>query len=312
MEQCSKPSVLVLVGPTGVGKSATAVTLAQHYRCPIIGADSRQIYKELHIGVATPTEVERGGIQHYLIGTHSITEEYNAGMYQRECMGVLEQLPIGRPIAIICGGSMLYVDAVCKGVLDDVPRVSEEVRTTTRDEFKQKGLGCLQEEVQRCDTNYWEVVDRSNPQRLLHCVEVYRQTGQPLTSFWGRKKEEEDIPFQFIKVGLRMEREKLYERINKRVDGMMEQGLLEEVRGVYQYKNYNSLQTVGYKELFAYIDGRSTLQEAVRMIKQNSRHYAKRQMTWLNADKTIYWINIDTEDEASIIHHIDYLFDRQL
>ncbi len=297
--------VLVIIGPTGVGKTALSIQIAQHYQCPIISADSRQIYKEIPIGTAAPTKQEQQSVKHYFIGNKSITEQYNAGQYERDCLQLLEQLNREKnPIAVIVGGSMLYVDAVCKGVLDDIPTIDTAIREQVKALYQQHGLEFLQEQVQQADEAYWQQVDKNNPQRLMHCLAVKMQTGKPLTSFWQQKKREEK--FDFIKLGLQMPREKLYEQINARVDKMMEQGLLQEAEKMYPNKHLNALNTVGYKELFRYFDGEYTLEEAIEKIKQHSRHYAKRQMTWFRADQTINWINKDEKYEE-IIRFVDDL-----
>ena len=293
-------TLLVITGPTGVGKTELTLRLAERFGCPIVSADSRQIYKEIPIGTAAPTADELVRVKHYFVGTKSVTEDYSAGQYERECLSLLRD--IGErgeraPFAILTGGSMLYIDAVCKG-FDDIPSVREEVRKAVREGYKTGGLEWLQAEVERLDKDYWEQVDRQNPQRLMHCLEVTLSAGKPYSSF--RKMAQEKREFEIVKVALERPREVLYDRINKRVDAMLEAGLEEEARRVYPLRDYNSLQTVGYREMFDYFDGKTTREEAIRLIKQNSRHYAKRQMTWFRADKTIHWLDAEKDYEEQM------------
>ena len=297
-------SLLVITGPTGVGKTELTLRLAERFGCPVVSADSRQIYKEIPIGTAAPTADELARVKHYFVGTKSVTEDYSAGQYERECLSLLRDLVERKkskeksaPFAILTGGSMMYIDAVCKG-FDDIPSVREEVRKNVREGYKTRGLEWLQAETERLDKDYWEQVDRQNPQRLMHCLEVTLSAGKPYSSF--RKMAQEKREFEIVKVALERPREVLYDRINKRVDAMLEAGLEEEARRVYPLREHNSLQTVGYRELFDYFDGKTTREEAIRLIKQNSRHYAKRQMTWFRADKTIHWLDAEKDYEEQM------------
>ncbi len=297
--------LLVITGPTGVGKTELTLRLAERFGCPIVSADSRQIYREIPIGTAAPTAEEQERIKHYFAGTKSVKEEYSAGMYERECLEQLSvirnQQPAGdSPFAILTGGSMLYIDAVCKG-FDDIPAIKPAVREAVRKGYAEQGLGWLQAETERLDKAYWDVVDRQNPQRLMHCVEVSLSAGKPYSTF--RKQAQTKRDFAIVKVALERPREELYDRINRRVDMMLAAGLEDEARAVYPLRHLNSLQTVGYRELFDYFDGKTTREEAIRLIKQNSRHYAKRQMTWFRADRTIHWLNADLnyEEQMDII-----------
>lgn len=290
------PRLVVVIGATGVGKTARAIELAREYQCPIISADSRQIYSDLPIGTAAPTPEERQQVPHYLVGFKTLNETYNAGQFARDAEVLLHELFQQHDKVVLVGGSMMYVDALCKG-LDDIPDVPNEVREAVREEYKDKGLSWLQGEVQQLDPNYWQEVDQQNPQRLMHCVEVCRASGKPYSEFRKKGKPNQggqrtDFDIEYVLV--ERPREELYERINLRVDKMLEEGLLEEARHAFELLNIpldgevafdyatlpNSVNTVGYKELLHYFRGEWTLERAVEMIKQNSRHYAKRQITW--------------------------------
>ncbi len=306
MAQCSdiQPTLLVLTGPTGVGKTELSLRLAEHWGCPIVSADSRQFFREIPIGTAAPTPAEQARVRHYFIGTKSVADDYNAGQYERDAIALLDTLFAQHRVVVLTGGSMMYIDAVCNG-FDDIPTISEEVRAQARQDYETQGLTWLQQEVQRLDPAYWEEVDKQNPQRLLHCLEICRATGRTYSSL--RQKRRAKRPFRILKIGLTRPREELYQRINLRVEQMMAQGLLEEAKSVYPFRAKNSLQTVGYRELFAYFDGQYTLEKAVEMIQQNSRHYAKRQMTWFNRDTAIHWINADLDYETQLHTIIDWL-----
>ena len=290
------PRLVVVIGATGVGKTACAIELAREYQCPIISADSRQIYSDLPIGTAAPTPEERQQVPHYLVGFKTLNETYNAGQFARDAEAILQDLFQQHDRVVLVGGSMMYVDALCKG-LDDIPDVPNDVREVVREEYKDKGLSWLQGEVQQLDPNYWQEVDQQNPQRLMHCVEVCRASGKPYSEFRKKGKPNQGgqrMDFDIEYVLVERPREELYERINLRVDKMLEDGLLEEARRAFELLNIpldgevafdyaalpNSVNTVGYKELLHYFRGKWTLERAVEMIKQNSRHYAKRQITW--------------------------------
>ena len=299
------PTLVVILGPTGVGKTDESLRLARLYGCPIVSADSRQIYRDLPIGTAAPTQEEQQEIRHYFVGCKALTETYNAGQYARDCLELLEELFKTHDHVVMVGGSMMYVDAVCRG-LDDIPDVPVAVREAVRADYQRNGLAWLQAEVERLDPDYWAEVDRQNPQRLMHCVEVCRVSGQPYSAFRrnGKPNRQNNIArgFDIEEVMIERSREELYDRINRRVDKMIEAGLQDEARRAFEILNIslgplpegakevlpNSVNTVGYKELLRYFRGEWTLDRAVEMIKQNSRHYAKRQMTWWrNKQKTI-------------------------
>lgn len=294
-------TLIVLLGATGVGKTAFSLPMAEMLESPIISADSRQVFREIPIGTAAPTGEEQKRVRHYFVGTKSVTENYNAGEYEADAIGLINHLFLTHDTLLLTGGSMLYIDAVCKG-LDDIPHVSEETRRFVGDILQTKGLGFLQEELLRLDPVYYQQADLQNPQRVAHAVEVCLESGKPYSSFRkGFTHRQEERPFHILKAGLQRDREKLYQRINQRVDCMLEQGLLKEAERVYPWRHQNSLNTVGYKELFRYFDGEIPLDETINLIKQNSRHYAKRQMTWFRRDKDIHWFNAETAQPEDII-----------
>lgn len=288
------PTLVVILGPTGVGKTELSLRLAEEYGCPIVSADSRQIYSDLPIGTAAPSPEEQARVKHYFIGCKQLTETYNAGQYARDCRALLNQLFLTHERVVMVGGSMMYIDAVCKG-LDDIPDIPQSIRQQVREQYAESGLEWLQAEVERLDSEYWDEVDRQNPQRLMHCVEVCRTSGKPYSNFRvsgvGNRVAENDFDIEYRMV--ERPRAELYERINLRVHKMIEAGLLNEARtalekvgamenGVLkdEIELPNSLNTVGYKELLPYFKGEYTLNRAIELIQQNSRHYAKRQMTW--------------------------------
>lgn len=302
MERCSKTLVLIL-GPTGVGKTELSLRVAEHYGCPILNCDSRQVFKSIPIGTAAPTEAEQARVKHYFIATRALEEDYNAGQYERDALRVLEDLFRTHEVVVMTGGSMLYADAVCYG-LDELPAIPAAIRRSVQESYEKHGLTWLQAEVQRLDPNYWEEVDQQNPARLAHCVELSLTTGKPYSSL--RTNTRVQRPFRIVKVALERPREELYDRINRRVLQMIEEGLVEEARSVYPKRHLNSLQTVGYRELFACFDGEYDLNRAIELIQQNTRHYAKRQMTWFRRDQDIHWLKANDDYEKNI-HIIDHL-----
>lgn len=291
-----EPTLIILLGPTGVGKTDLSIALAQRLACPVVSADSRQIFRELPIGTAAPTVEELGKVEHWFIGNKSVEEDYNAGQYEAEVLPMITGYLASHEALLMVGGSMMYIDAVCKG-FDYLPQVPQTVRQQVRNNYEAKGLEWLQSELMRLDPDYCRQVDLQNPQRLMHAVEISLVAGKPYSAF--RTGTAKKRPFRILKVGLQRDRAELYERINRRVTQMMAQGLLQEAEKVYPYRHKNSLNTVGYKELFAYIDGKCTLDEAVDKIRQNSRHYAKRQLTWFRQDTEIHWFdagNVTVDD----------------
>ena len=299
------PTLLVILGPTGVGKTELSLRVAERYQCPIVNCDSRQIYRHIPIGTAAPTAEEQARVRHYFIATRELEEDYNAGQYERDAMELLEQLFRTHETVVMTGGSMLYADAVCKG-LDDLPAVPKNIRQEVQQGYEQNGLAWLQAEVQRLDPEYWKIVDQNNPARLAHCVELCLVSGKPYSSLLTKQSPItnhqspiKERPFRIIKIGLDRPRAQLYVRIDERVKQMMADGLLQEAEAVYPKRRLNSLQTVGYKELFAYLDGEYNLDRAIELIQQNTRHYAKRQLTWFRRDKEIHWLNANESYEKN-------------
>ena len=288
----SNKRLIVVVGPTAVGKTAECIRLARMLDTEIVSADSRQFYKEMNIGVARPSESELATIPHHLIAHISVSQDYNAAMYERDASEIIGRLFQEKDDVVLTGGSGLYVNAVCNG-MDDIPDKDESIRQELNDLFATQGLEPLQRELQEKDPEYWEIVDKRNHIRLIRALEVCRQTGRTFSSFRSQKKTKRD--FDIIKIGIRRSRENLLERIYRRVDCMLEQGLIEEVKGLYEYKNLQALNAVGYKEIFDFLDGKTSLQEAVEQIKINTRRYAKRQMTWFCKDKEIQWLDAEKD-----------------
>ncbi|MBP1663042.1 MAG: tRNA delta(2)-isopentenylpyrophosphate transferase [Bacteroidetes bacterium] len=285
-------TLIVITGPTGVGKTNISLQLAEKFGCPVISADSRQFYRELKIGTAAPSEEELQRVKHYFIGTHSIFDEYNAGQYEEDVIGLLDELFKKHDVVLLVGGSMMYVDAVCNG-LDNIPTVDIETRRFWQKEYAAKGLEFIQNELRRLDEKHYHEVDLKNPKRILHALEICTMTGNSYSDL--RTGERKKRNFDILKIGLNLPRPELYERINRRVDLMMEAGLLKEASQFYPYKHLNTLNTVGYKEIYAFMDGEWDIETAISMIKQNSRRYAKRQLTWFNRDTEINWFRPDDE-----------------
>jgi tRNA dimethylallyltransferase len=283
-------TLIVVLGPTGVGKSAISIRLAKHYHTEIISADSRQIFRELCIGTAVPTTEELNVIPHHFIQTKSILDYYNVSEYEVEALSLISMLFETMDPLIVTGGSMLYVDTLCRGI-DDIPNVSAEVRDEVIEWYKTYGLEALQQRLLEIDPEYYSIVDLNNHKRLLHAVEIHQMTGKPFTSF--RKNTVRERPFRILKIGINQDRKVLYERINERVDRMIESGLVEEAKGVYTHRKLNSMNTVGYKELFSYLDGDCTMEEAIDLIKRNTRKYARKQLTWFRGDPEIKWFEPD-------------------
>ena len=289
---------IIIVGPTAVGKTALAIQLAQHFSTQIISADSRQCFKELNIGVAKPSADELQLVKHYFISSHSIHEEVNASVFEQFALEKIETIFKSNDVAVMVGGTGLYVKAFCEG-MDEVPAIDPSVRQTILDKYNTYGIEWLKEQVKQNDNDFFISSEIQNPQRMMRALEVKLSTGKSILSFQKQTKKER--PFKIIKIGLELPREQLIERINHRVDVMMKDGLLEEVTALQQHKKLNALQTVGYKEIFDYLDGISTFDGAVEAIKINTRQYAKRQMTWFKRDKEISWHQPVFED---VLNHV--------
>ena len=292
--------LVVIVGPTGCGKTDLSIRLAEHYRAPIISTDSRQFYRGLPIGTAQPTADQLARAEHHFIASHALTDEVNCGSYEVMALERLEELFKEHTTVIAVGGSGLYVRALCEG-MDDLPEADEALRKELTRRIESEGLESLCEELKRLDPVYYEQVDRQNPARVQRALEVCLQTGMPYSSL--RTGERRERPFEIIKIGVNLPREELYARIDRRVELMMEEGLEAEARAALPYRELNALQTVGYKELFLYFDGEITKEEAVALIQRNSRRYAKRQMTWFRRDEEVVWFRPD--EDATIIEHIE-------
>ena len=281
-------SLVVLIGPTGVGKTELSLDLAEKLHSPVISCDSRQLYKGLSIGTAAPTREQLQRVKHYFIGTLDLTDYYSASQYEEDALTLISQLHTSHDTLLMTGGSMMYIDAVCRGI-DEIPTVDENLRKELFELYETEGLIPIRNQLKLLDPVFYRQVDLKNYKRVIHALEVCLMTGKPYSSLrTGTKKER---PFKIVKIGLKRDREELYERINRRVDEMMENGLLEEVRSVYPLRYLNSLNTVGYKELFQYFDGNWTLDFAIEKIKQNSRIYSRKQMTWFKKDEEITWFS---------------------
>lgn len=289
--------LIVLVGPTGVGKTELSFSIAEKYHSPILSSDSRQLYSDLKIGTAAPTEKELARIKHYFIGCLKLDDYYSAAQYEDDAIKLCEKLFQTHDVLLMTGGSMMYVDAVCNGI-DDIPTVDAETREYIMKHYEAKGLEELCKELKLLDPEYYQIVDLKNPKRVIHALEICYMTGKTYTSFRTQRKK--NRPFQIIKIGLKREREELYERINKRVDEMVVNGLIEEAQRVYPYRHLNALNTVGYKELFNYFDGIWELPFAIEKIKQNSRIYSRKQLTWFKRDKEIHWFHPNEQDKIMI------------
>ena len=292
-------TLVVITGPTAVGKTALCIKLAKHYGIPIINADSRQIYRELRIGTASPSDEQLREVKHYFVGSIGIDDYYNASLYEQDVLRVLDEQFCHSPIQLLTGGSMMYIDAVCNGI-DDIPTIRDDIRNEMKRRYAEEGLEALCADLQRLDPEHYAVVDRKNYRRVIHALEICYQTGQTYTSF--RKQERKQRPFRIVKIGLNRERDELYQRINSRVDQMMTEGLLDEARSLYDKRSNNALNTVGYKEIFAYLDGTWTLDEAIERMKGNTRRYARKQLTWFRRDTEMQWFH--PKQQEDILNYI--------
>ncbi len=293
-------TLVVVLGPTGVGKTELCLQIAEHLQVPIINADSRQIFQELPIGTAAPTQEQQRRVKHYFVGNHHLEDYYSASLYEADVLSLLPRLFATRHTALLTGGSMMYIDAVCKGI-DDIPTIDDGTREWMKKRLAQEGLPRLVEELKVLDPEHYQIVDKNNPRRVVHALEICHMTGKTYTSF--RTNSTKERPFKIVKIGLNRHREQLYERINQRVLLMMENGMEEEARNVYPKRGLNSLNTVGYKELFDYFDGNIPREEAIRQIQSNTRRYMRKQLTWFKKDGDITWFHPDNIEE--IINYID-------
>ncbi len=288
MNDSIQNTVIIIAGPTAVGKTSFAIALAQHFQTEIISADSRQCYQEMKIGVARPSDEELAAVKHYFVASHSVTEDLNAGSFEKYALHAADEIFKKNKVAVMVGGTGLYIKSFCEGI-DPMPQIPEETRQQVMDGYKQKGLIWLQKELEQKDPAFWAVAEQQNPQRLMRALEVLYATGQSIMVYRTKKKIER--PFRIIKIGLELSKEQLHHNIHTRVDKMMQEGLLKEAESLLPYRTHNALQTVGYREIFEHLDGKCSLEEAVEHIRTNTRHYAKRQMTWFKKDTEIQWLN---------------------
>ncbi|WP_343523668.1 tRNA (adenosine(37)-N6)-dimethylallyltransferase MiaA [Pedobacter sp.] len=294
-----KKTLISIVGPTAIGKTALAIGLAQHFGTEIISADSRQFFKEMAIGTAKPNAEELAAAKHHFIDSHTVTQLFSTGDFEVEALKKLEEIFREHELAIMVGGSGLYVNALING-LDEMPNIDLSIRENLNRKFEEEGIAVIQTQLAQLDPEYFAKVDQQNPQRMIRGLEVFLSTGQKLSSMLSATKKER--PFNIIKIGLNTDRAVLYDRINKRVDQMIAEGLLDEVKGLMPFKHHNALNTVGYSELFDYLDGKSSLEDAIAAIKQNTRRFAKRQLTWFRRDEEIKWFEPD--DKYNIMLYI--------
>ena len=285
-------TLIVITGPTGVGKTEATLRIAEHFNVPVINADSRQIFSEIPIGTAAPTAEQQQRVQHYFVGNHHLEDYYSASLYEQDVLNIINSQHT--PISLLSGGSMMYIDAVCNGI-DDIPTILPEIREEMMKRLEAEGLEQMCNLLRELDPEHWNIVDRNNPRRVIHALEICIQTGKTYTSF--RSNNIKERPFNIIKIGLNRDRDELYNRINQRVLDMIEEGMIEEALQVYPKRTLNSLNTVGYKELFEYLDGLTTLDEAIFKIQSNTRRYARKQLTWYKKDTAFQWFNPDNIKE---------------
>ena len=285
-------TLIVVTGPTGVGKTEATLRLAEHFGVPVINADSRQIFSEIPIGTAAPTAAQQARVRHYFVGSHHLEDYYSASLFEEDVLKIINEA--SSKVSLLSGGSMMYIDAVCKGI-DDIPTIRPEVRQEMMQLLENEGLEKMCELLHEWDPEHWAVVDRNNPRRVIHALEICKQTGRTYTSF--RSNTIKERPFNIIKIGLNRDRETLYQRINQRVLQMIDDGMIEEAQHVYPKRTLNSLNTVGYKELFEYLDGLTTLDEAIFKIQSNTRRYARKQLTWYKRDAEMTWFSPDNIEE---------------
>ena len=285
-------TLIIITGPTGVGKTEATLRIAEHFNVPVINADSRQIFSEIPIGTAAPTAQQQRRVPHYFVGNHHLEDYYSASLYEQDVLNLINSQDTS--ISLLSGGSMMYIDAVCKGI-DDIPTIRPEIREEMMRRLELEGLEEMCNLLRKLDPEHWEIVDRKNPRRVLHALEICIQTGKTYTSF--RSNTTKERPFNIIKIGLNRDRNELYDRINQRVLNMIDEGMIKEALSVYPKRTLNSLNTVGYKEMFEYLDGLTTLDEAIFKIQSNTRKYARKQLTWYKKDRDLRWFNPDNVEE---------------
>ena len=285
-------TLIIITGPTGVGKTEATLRIAEHFNVPVINADSRQIFSEIPIGTAAPTAQQQRRVPHYFVGNHHLEDYYSASLYEQDVLNLINSQDTS--ISLLSGGSMMYIDAVCKGI-DDIPTIRPEIREEMMRRLEIEGLEEMCNLLRKLDPEHWEIVDRKNPRRVLHALEICIQTGKTYTSF--RSNTTKERPFNIIKIGLNRDRNELYDRINQRVLNMIDEGMIKEALHVYPKRTLNSLNTVGYKEMFEYLDGLTTLDETIFKIQSNTRKYARKQLTWYKKDDDLQWFNPDNVEE---------------
>lgn len=285
-------TLIIITGPTGVGKTEATLRIAEHFNVPVINADSRQIFSEIPIGTAAPTAQQQRRVPHYFVGNHHLEDYYSASLYEQDVLNLINSQDTS--ISLLSGGSMMYIDAVCKGI-DDIPTIRPEIREKMMRRIELEGLEEMCNLLRKLDPEHWEIVDRKNPRRVLHALEICIQTKKTYTSF--RSNTTKERPFNIIKIGLNRDRNELYDRINQRVLNMIDEGMIKEALRVYPKRTLNSLNTVGYKEMFEYLDGLTTLDEAIFKIQSNTRKYARKQLTWYKKDNDLQWFNPDNVEE---------------
>jgi len=296
----SEKKLIVVAGPTAVGKTSVSIRLAEYFQTEIVSADSRQVYREMTVGTAKPSASDRKRVPHYFIDSHSAGEDYDAATYAEDALKVIHELFTRHDLVILCGGSGLYIKGVCDG-FDEMPEVADDIRRDLIENYRARGIEWLQEQMQQLDPEGFQVMDRQNPHRLIRALEVQRSSGKSILSFRKNRRREHD--FDILKIGLELPREELYERIDARMDEMIAQGLFEEARNLYPMRHHNALQTVGYQEIFDFMENKYDLEECVRLLKRNSRRYAKRQLTWFKKDPRFSWF--DPHNVEAIISFIE-------
>jgi len=300
-------TVIILVGPTASGKTDLSLELASHFNTAIISADSRQCYRELNIGVAKPPSEALESIKHYFIDSHSIIDNVNAQVFEEYALNAATEIFTGNDVAVMVGGTGLYIRSFCEG-LDEIPGIDPSLRNAIVDSYNKNGLSWLQEELRKKDPGFFRNAEQENPQRLMRALEVITATGSSITSF--RKKEKKQRSFRAIKIGILLPKEQLRSNIDTRLDAMVARGLIEEVRSLQEYRNFNALQTVGYTEIFSFLDGNISLSQAVQAIKSNTRQYARRQLTWFKKDNSVTWFNAGSSDKGTFIKFVEQILSK--